>query len=149
MANVKLLGEETEGSEAEATHNPEIPQAFKFVTGSGGYVDTLHIKCSASGTGTSGKLGIYEEGATKPTKLLVEGNLASVAVGEQKVEVTRTYLGPGMIYWLALLPLGGTVKLKLGKTSKKTVGKEKRLTLAAVLEGDWEAAAETGPMSIW
>src|SRR5438105_1751966 len=120
-----LVGQETEGGEAERLLAVEASDAFKFTAAATGRITALHVTFSANGTGTSCNIALQanEGGATgKPVEgVLVEGSIPSTAVGAHEVSVAETEVVAGTEYWLTIQPQGGNCKYKQGATTSRRI----------------------------
>lgn len=148
-----LVGQEAEGTAAEEALTSEIGISYKYTATATDKVTALHVTLSANGSGTSGKLAVQaDEGGTKPKEgVLCEGTISSLAIGEHTTGAltAEPEVTSGTVYWITIIPLGGTAKMKAGTTTSRTKATVKHLLISEVKTADWGAAANKGPASIW
>lgn len=147
-----LVGQEAEGTGATAAPATGKAQAFKFTAAATGKVTALHMKFNESGSGSEAKIALMADGGGKPAEgVLAEGTLSSVVLGER--ETTSLSAEPevkaGTVYWLAIMPLGGTCKFKQGSTAGRCKSGTTRSKLSEEKSADWEAEETKGPVAIW
>jgi len=126
------------GSETTAPHNETGNAAqiafWRFEAQHTGTIEELILKTGTiAPTATSLILGVYEESAEVPTEVLGQGTFGSKPGESAEIKVTGLSIKvvKGTFYWLAFLPIGGTIHYKLtepGGTLKDKLSTKKAYT---------------------
>lgn len=114
-----VVGQESEGNGASEVLSNERGIAIRFEALATLTVETLKYKTGSStnGTAASVRLGILNDATTVPGATLIgsEGVITGTPVKETVFEATGigAALTASSKYWLVVLPVGGTTRLKL------------------------------------
>jgi len=116
------------GSEAEGASSIELKTGraygLPFTAKNTALVEALRYRTAAAGTATSVRGGICADEGGKPGAMLAssEGVATTGSAKETTYEATglAASITAGVKYWLVLLPIGGTMRIKLGPGTEET-----------------------------
>lgn len=153
----QLVGNSVAFKEEALTHpvnwGAGVPGACQFTaTASGTLEELLFITGAQTSTCTSIVFGVFAESSGKPANSsIAEGTFSSKPGIEETIKITglKVNIISGTKYWLAWLPIGGSVsmtteKLMLGTTLIENGGS--KTTLKSLT---WGGTAAVGPATIW
>jgi hypothetical protein len=97
------------------TNPAGVAEAFQFAAGANGSADTLNVYIDAGSTATRAVVGVYEDAAGVPGRLLSSAVTDSPRAGAwNAVRLTAVNISAGSRYWIAVLaPVGyGSLKFR-------------------------------------
>lgn len=151
MLAALLVGSEVEGEGVSTVFALEKGLAFRFEAKHTGTVEAIRFRAPAgvAGTYTTLRAAVCADFAGEPGALIgAEGVIAGPPGKETVIEITglSAAVVAGTFYYLALVPLGGGLRLKLPEAGKGTsasyITTGKAATIAAC---SWTTSTGQGP----
>jgi hypothetical protein len=147
-----LVGDESTTYTNSVTISSEKPLAGKFTALATGTLETLEYRAVGTQNATSIRLGIFSASGgetNEPFEVLAQGTVVGKPANPEWVKVTGLSLAvtAGTVYWLVVLPEGGS---SITKTAAASGGTSVRLGANAI-PGElkattWGVDKATGPM---
>lgn len=136
-SNVKLIGEEAEGTSTAVEVKAGKGLAFRFQAEYTGNLTGLNVRV-VSFTGTILKVGLFSDNTGIPGTVLVEDAVPA----SYKLEA-------GKYYWLGVLPVGGPMLVRDHGASGPIKDAESSNVVTELNKAAWFAPVSFGPMAIW